>query len=117
MTDTDDRVPVQGEGLYWLSDSDLKQRGLRAHKPGSVSRQEFIAAYDAYVVKYGRNQSADRLIERGGFSFFELIALLGHEPETFEPLSDKRRSTVCPICGVDERSVMIASSCECVVKR
>lgn len=116
MTDTEVRVPVQGEGMFWLSESDLRQRGLRAHEPGSVSRSEFTLAHLMYMIG-GGTQSANRILERGGFSFFELTNLLGHEPETFEPISDKHRSTVCPICGVDERSVMIASSCECVVKR
>ena len=116
MTDTEVRVPVQGAGMYWLSESDLRKRGLRAHEPGSVSRSEFTLAHLMYMIG-GGTQSANRILERGGFSFFELTNLLGHEPETFRPLSDTQRDHICPICGVDERSVMIASSCECEVPR
>ena len=115
MTDTDDRVPVQGDGMYWLSESDLRKRGLRAHEPGSVARSEFTLAHLMYMIG-GGTQSANRILERGGFSFFELTNLLGHEPETFEPISDKHRSTVCPICGVNESSVTIASKTRCLAQ-
>jgi len=52
---------------------------------GTIAWSEHIEAYVAYVKKYGNNQSAERLAERGGFGFFEITNLLGHEPKTWRP--------------------------------
>lgn len=35
--------------------------------------------------RYGAGQSAERLAERGGFGYWELTDLLGHEPKTWQP--------------------------------
>ena len=42
-------------------------------------------AWSAYAAQFGRNQSAERIHERGGFSYLELTEFLGHAPETWVP--------------------------------
>lgn len=53
--------------------------------PGTISWGEHLLAWNAYAARYGVDQSAERIVERGGFGYSELVALLGHEPKTWEP--------------------------------
>lgn len=71
MTEQPRRAPVQGS---WRD----KQ------KPGTISWDEHVRAHKAYVEKWRSSQSAERIAERGGFSYDELVDFLGHEPETWE---------------------------------
>lgn len=67
-----DRAPVQAE------------RSVRGNKPeGTITWTEYEEAYTVYAGKFGRNQSAERLAERGGFGYWELTTFLGHEPTTW----------------------------------
>ena len=68
----DSRVVVQGERVL-------------AKPPGTITWKEHLEAYAPYACRYGTDQSAERLVERGGFSYGELVNLLGHEPTTWEP--------------------------------
>jgi hypothetical protein len=52
---------------------------------GTVSWEEHLAAWTQYALRFGSSQSAERIAERGGFGYFELSALLGHEPKTWQP--------------------------------
>ena len=52
---------------------------------GTISWEEHLRAYSAYRAKYGNDQSAERIAERGGFGYDELIRYLGHEPKTWSP--------------------------------
>jgi hypothetical protein len=75
------RAPVQG-------DHDKVRRariGKQSHPPGSIEWNEHERAWLKYASLYGRSQSAERIAERGGFGFDELIELLGHDPQTWEP--------------------------------
>lgn len=71
------RAPVQGE-----------HRGCReGAKPyGSVDWSEHLEAWTVYNSRH-RGQSAERIAERGGFSYWEITELLGREPNTWEPRS------------------------------
>lgn len=71
------RAPVQGD---YGSGHSLKTRG-----PGSITWAEHLLAWSGYAAQYGTSQSAERMAERGGFSYVELGMFLGHEPETWEP--------------------------------
>lgn len=84
MTDESTRVPVQGDGPYWLSPDHPARQGTNTHCPGSVSMEEHVEAWRAYESEYHSGQSAQRIAERGGFSYFELCNFLGHAPTTFE---------------------------------
>lgn len=54
--------------------------------PGTISWEEHTRAHSGYVAYWGSgNQSAQRLAERGGFSYCELVDFLGHEPKTWAP--------------------------------
>lgn len=59
----------------------------RDHKKpaGSITWAEHLEAYAAYSARYGTSQSAERLNERGGFGYGELVMFLGHEPKTWTP--------------------------------
>jgi hypothetical protein len=64
----DKRAPVQGS----------------IGKPsGTIEWSEHLKAYGFYTSLYGTSQSAERIAERGGFSYKELVQLLGREPKTF----------------------------------
>lgn len=62
-------------------------QGSREHnKPdGSISWEEHLLAYEVYAARYGSSQSAERIAERGGFSWSELLLFLGCEPKTWKP--------------------------------
>jgi len=65
------RAPVQGEYRYSIP-------------KGTISWEEHLEAWEAYSETYGSSQSAERIAERHGFGFLELVILLGHAPETWE---------------------------------
>lgn len=82
------RVPVQGDGSWWLRADD--KRTIGSHYPGTISWTEHELAWNGYDKKYGCGQSAERIAERGGFSYIEIVEYLGREPETYIPFPRKR---------------------------
>jgi hypothetical protein len=65
-------APVQGE--------------IRTKRPpGMISWEEHVKAWKAYNEMWNSYQSAERIAERGGFGYEEIVMLLGREPETWEP--------------------------------
>ena len=68
------RVPVQGRNI----------RGRTAIPPGTIDYDEHILAWNGYVKLYGDYQTADRIAERGGFGYDELVSFLGHHPSTWK---------------------------------
>lgn len=70
------RAPVQGE-------RENARGALRAMPPGTVAWPEHEQAYVPYAGRFGTGQSSERLAERGGFGYWELTELLGHEPTTW----------------------------------
>jgi hypothetical protein len=70
------RAPVQAEGEY---------RTPERIGPGTVSWVEYLEAYAKYSGRYGNDQSPERLAARGGFGYYEMAMLLGHEPATWRP--------------------------------
>ncbi len=50
---------------------------------GVVAWWEHAEAWEDYAKRYGRDQSAERLAERAGFSYAELTDHLKHEPTTW----------------------------------
>jgi hypothetical protein len=69
---THERAPVQGDRGHPLA--------------GTISWVEHLEAFLEYARRYGRSQSVERIAERGGFSYGELLLFLGHAPTTWEPL-------------------------------
>lgn len=70
------RAPVQGS---------LRCPGSRPSKPaGTITWAEHVEAWVAYN-RMHREQSAERIAERGGFGWYEITELLDHEPRTWEP--------------------------------
>ena len=65
----------------------LSDRTILKNRPGHdyglITWEEYLEAYAEYAKRYGNEQSAERLEERGGFGYKELIQLLGHEPKTW----------------------------------
>lgn len=70
-------APVQGAMGHY-------KRGEPGYAAGTVSWVEHEAAWRTYAARYGRDQSAERIAERGGFSYGELVMFLGHKPETWK---------------------------------
>lgn len=78
------RAPVQADhGAHLPADHPHRPDG--AMPCGTIAWAEHIEAYGHYAAKYGRSQSAERIAERGGFSYRELVSLLGHTPTTWKP--------------------------------
>ena len=77
------RATVQGDYKGHPRDS----KGAKGEGPGSIAWAEHELAWSAYARRYGNDQSAQRMHDRGGFSYFELTELLGREPETWVPVS------------------------------
>ena len=71
------RARVQG-------DRDIP-KGHPGHGYGTIAWSEHELAWSAYAARYGRDQSAERIDERGGFGYRELIDHLGREPTTWVP--------------------------------
>lgn len=77
-----------------LSVQDWKQKGVAPVQPtwtrgklsreaGVISWKEHLEAWEVYNARY-HGQTAERLVERGGFYYEELVDLLGHEPTTWK---------------------------------
>lgn len=79
--DLERRAPVQDDDLPSASAS----RGKIKVPSGTISWTEHCEAWTAYAARYGRDQSAERLAERGGFGFIELVQYLGRPPKTWRP--------------------------------
>lgn len=71
------RAPVQRS---YPKDGDI------GHGPGTISWAEHLLAWSGYDAAYRSGQTAERMAERGGFSYGELEMFLGRKPETWEPL-------------------------------
>lgn len=78
------RAPVQ---------ANAHERNGRVRRPvgapgscaGTITWEEHERAFIGYAAQYGHGQSAERLAERGGFGWWELVDFLGHEPTTWRP--------------------------------
>lgn len=77
------RTRVQGDGAYWLS-RDRWTPG-ETQVPGSITWAEHLEVWVLYDAKHHARQSAERIAERGGFSYWECADLLGHELRTWLP--------------------------------
>lgn len=81
--DRNRRVPVQGEGSYLLRIDDPRSKGSVV--PGTVSWMEHVEAWKVYAERFGDDQSAKVVAQRGGFGYFELMEYLGRKPRTWRP--------------------------------
>jgi hypothetical protein len=72
------RAPVQG-------DSSLPKEA-NGRQPGTIAWSEHEEVWQAYIKKFGNNQSAQRIAERGGFGYREIVDLIGHKPKTWQPI-------------------------------
>lgn len=81
------------DGTYG-SGCPYRPRGSKGSVPGRIAWSEHEEAWREYNRQYGSGQSAQRLGERGGFDWFELCDLLGHEPVTWEPIEEPRTPSI-----------------------
>lgn len=51
---------------------------------GTIEWWEHVRAWKAYAIRYGPVQSAQEIMNRGGFSLFELTEQLGYTPVTYK---------------------------------
>lgn len=68
------RAPVQG---------DYNRATRRYENAGSIAWAEHVEAWEDYARRYGRDQSAERIAERGGFGYAELVDHLKRVPTTW----------------------------------
>lgn len=83
------RAPVQGdyEGYAAHARAEIAKRiGREPKGAGTIAWSEHVLAWNDYARRYGRQQSAERMAERGGFGYGELIEHLGREPLTWAPV-------------------------------
>lgn len=69
------RAPIQGEATNC-------RRGAKPH--GTVTWTEHVQAWTEYHRHY-HEQDAETIARRGGFGYWEITDLLGHEPTTWAP--------------------------------
>lgn len=70
------RTRVQG-----TSGCDASGRGPWKIPPGTITWTEHLEVYEAYAKRFGRDQSAERIAERGGFGKDEAEMVLKRSPE------------------------------------
>lgn len=86
MTNNPRRAPMQGDGLYYLRVDDPRRKG--SHEPGTIAWWEHEEAWLGYQRRFSssaRDQDAEMVARRGGFSYLEATEYLGHEPTTWAP--------------------------------
>jgi hypothetical protein len=85
------RAPVQKEscGSYTRGPYACKLHPADdpRHHRGTIAWAEHVEAWDDYAKRYGKDQTAERLAERGGFSYSELVDHLGRPPTTWMPVA------------------------------
>ena len=79
---TEKRAPVQSE-VHPDHRSENRYRSPWVKPAGTVTWAEHLESFEVYAKRYGREQSAERLAERGGFGYYEMAGFLGHEPTTW----------------------------------
>lgn len=67
------------------------QRTRDVRGPGSIEWEEHLLAWSGYNARYP-GQSAERIAERGGFDYAELLEFLGGEPRTWRPIDAKKQA-------------------------
>jgi hypothetical protein len=75
----DQRTVVQGTG-----GRDATGRGPWKIPPGTITWAEHLEVYEAYAKRFGRDQSPERMAERGGFGKDEAEMLLGRPLTTWK---------------------------------
>ena len=75
------RAPVQGDEGWHLP---AHRQAPGTMRPGTIAWAEHEEAWRDYNRRY-HGQSAERIAERGGFGYGELVDHLGHPPRTWEP--------------------------------
>ena len=84
------RAPVQGDIMFYSSESgSLRKRwvaktGRDPMPAGSISWEEHEEAWREYTKRYGKGQSAERIAERHGFTYGELLLFLGRAPSSWK---------------------------------
>jgi hypothetical protein len=53
--------------------------------PGTISWTEHLVVYELYSKRHGHGQDADKIAERGGFGYAEIVSFLGCKPITWKP--------------------------------
>ena len=66
-----------------MSTAPIQAEFRRGIPPGLIDWDEHEEVYVAYVLKFGRCQSSERLAERGGFGKEEAEELLGRPLRTW----------------------------------
>lgn len=79
------RAPVQGDYPSYEYAGLREKLGREPKGPGTISWAEHEEAWSEYARRYGNQQSAERMAERGGFGYGELLMFLRREPTSWRP--------------------------------
>lgn len=88
MTDAMNPVPVQGQGLK-------NGKHPRDVPPGYISWHEHVEAWMDYQKKWPGHDAAT-IAKYGGFGYYELLAHLGHVPQSWRPRDEERFKAYIP---------------------
>ena len=75
------RVSVQPDTYSYRTPDGSKL----VNRAGTIAWWEHQKAWEGYSKRFGTDQSAERIAERHGFSYGELVKYLGHPPTTWVP--------------------------------
>lgn len=68
-----------------IRDHHWRRSGIPGSVAGTVTWEEHAEAWEDYAARYGGEQDAERVAQRGGFSYSELTRHLGRAPATWRP--------------------------------
>lgn len=76
------KAPVQSSHRRIINEHYHSEPDPNPHPSGWIDWAEHCEAWDKYNL-IGTSQSAEKMAERWGFSYAELVWFLGHEPKTW----------------------------------
>jgi hypothetical protein len=76
------RAPVQGDRSI--------PKGSDGRESGTIAWSEHEEVWRAYADRGHGGQSAERIAERGGFGYREIVDLIGHVPKTWQPTAKNK---------------------------
>lgn len=68
-----------------------RYKGNRPNKPGTITWAEHVQASAEHASRYGIGRGPKDIATDGGFTYLELVALLGRPPNTWKPKSIRGR--------------------------
>lgn len=68
-----------------MSNTTARRAPVNGSPGGTIAWSEHVEAWESYARQFGRDQSPERIAQRGGFGVAELVTQLGRMPRTWLP--------------------------------